>query len=137
MSRRKATAITTRERDITRTKDSLLNRSEIIATWNGGEFQTQELVVTFLGAYVIPRDRRVWSGSLVALLGEFGISIAAARVALVRLVNRGLLEREREGRLVYYRSSPRTRALLEEGDRRIFTLGRRSDPVETWTVLWH
>jgi PaaX-like protein len=95
MSRRKSTAITTRQRDIATTKDSLLNMSEIIASWNGGELQTRELVVTFLRAYVIPRDRRVWSGSLVALLGEFGFSIAAARVALVRSQPRSPRKRAR------------------------------------------
>ena len=100
--------------------------------------QPQELVVTLLGAYVPDRDRPVWSGGLVRLLRELGFSSAAARVALARMVGRGLLTRERDGRLVHYRMTPRCVALLEEGDRRIFSLGRpalrRSEP---WTVLWH
>jgi len=101
--------------------------------------QPQELVVTLLGAYVPDRDRPVWSGGLVRLLRELGFSSAAARVALARMVGRGLLARERDGRLVHYRMTPRCVALLEEGDRRIFSLGRPAirRSGEPWTVLWH
>jgi phenylacetic acid degradation operon negative regulatory protein len=104
---------------------------------DGFEAQPQDLVMTFLGAYVVPHDRVVWSGGLVTLLGEFGFSTGASRVALARLVRRGGLERLRSGRLVSYRPTPRTVALLEEGDRRIFSLGREPRPAELWTALWH
>jgi DNA-binding transcriptional regulator PaaX len=53
---------------------------------------------------VIPHDRLVWSGGLVTLLGEFGFSTSAARVALARMVRRGSLDRSKAGRLVSYRS---------------------------------
>jgi phenylacetic acid degradation operon negative regulatory protein len=97
----------------------------------------QDLVVTVLGTYVRPRRQTVWSGGLVVLLGELGFSEGAARVALTRLVRRGLVERVREGRLVHYRMTPRAQRLLDDGDRRIFAFGRPRDCVETWTVLWH
>ena len=93
---------------------------------NGFEAQPQDLVMTFLGAYLVPHDRLVWSGGLVTLLGDFGFSTGASRVALARMVRRGGLERLRSGRLVSYRPTPRTVALLEEGDRRIFSLGPRA-----------
>ena len=48
---------------------------------NGFEAQPQDLVMTFLGAYVVPHDRLVWSGGLVTLLGDFGFSTGASRVA--------------------------------------------------------
>ena len=99
--------------------------------------QPQDLVMTFLGAYVEPRDRLVWSGGLVTLLGDFGFSAGASRVALARMVRRGALERMRSGRLVSYRSTPGTVALLDEGDRRIFSLGRSAHRAELWTALWH
>jgi phenylacetic acid degradation operon negative regulatory protein len=101
------------------------------------EPRPQDLTMTFLGAYVVPHDRLVWSGGLVTLLGEFGFSISAARVALARMVRHGHLDRLRQGRLVSYRPSPRTVALLEEGDRRIFSLGRAPHTAELWTALWH
>jgi phenylacetic acid degradation operon negative regulatory protein len=104
---------------------------------NGFEAQPQDLVMTFLGAYLVPHDRVVWSGGLVTLLGDFGFSTGASRVALARMVRRGGLERLRSGRLVSYRPTPRTVALLEEGDRRIFSLGREPHRAELWTALWH
>jgi phenylacetic acid degradation operon negative regulatory protein len=104
---------------------------------NGFEAQPQDLVMTFLGAYLVPHDRVVWSGGLVTLLGDFGFSTGASRVALARMVRRGGLERLRNGRLVSYRPTERTVALLEEGDRRIFSLGREPHRAELWTALWH
>ena len=104
---------------------------------NGFEAQPQDLVMTFLGAYATPRERPIWSGGLVTLLGDFGFSTGASRVALARMVRRGSLERVRDGRLVSYRPTGRTIALLDEGDRRIFSLGREPHRAELWTVLWH
>lgn len=101
------------------------------------EPQPQDLVITLLGAYLPKRDRRVWSGGLVQLLGELGFSTAAARVALARLAGRDLLARERDGRRIHYRITPRCAALLKEGDRRILSLGRRARRDSQWTVLWH
>jgi phenylacetic acid degradation operon negative regulatory protein len=101
------------------------------------ERRPQSLVITLLGAYVHPDDRPVWSGGLVTLLREFGFSEGAARVALARLTRRGLLARVRDGRLVHYRLTARASTLLDEGDRRIFSLGRDLRSAEVWTVLWH
>ncbi|HXO06662.1 MAG TPA: hypothetical protein VN880_01450, partial [Solirubrobacteraceae bacterium] len=67
------------------------------------QVQPQELAITLLGTYVRPFGDRVWSGGLVVLLGELRFSEGAARVALTRLVRRGLIERIRDGRLVHYR----------------------------------
>ncbi len=100
--------------------------------------QPQDLVITLLGIYVRPRDvETVWSGGLVSLLEEFGFSQGAARVALTRLVRRGLIARERSGRLVFYRLTPRCDRLLAEGDGRIFSLGSARASGDDWTVVWH
>jgi len=101
------------------------------------ERKPQSLVITLLGAYVHPNDRKVWSGGVVRLLGEFGFSVGAARVALARLTRRRLLARVRDGRLVHYRLTDRAAALLEEGDRRIFSVGRDIQGADEWTILWH
>ncbi len=90
-----------------------------------------------LGTYVRPFGDRVWSGGLVLLLGELGFSTGAARVALTRLVRRGLIARERAGRLVHYRLTSRCNRVLDEGDGRIFALGEPPDDDGAWTVLWH
>jgi phenylacetic acid degradation operon negative regulatory protein len=99
--------------------------------------QPQDLVITLLGTYVRPSGRPVWSGGLVVLLGELGFTHGAARVALTRLVRRGLLERDRSGRLVHYRMTGRCERLLAEGDGRIFTLGDPRPDGDGWTLLWH
>ncbi|HEX2130447.1 MAG TPA: PaaX family transcriptional regulator C-terminal domain-containing protein [Actinophytocola sp.] len=104
----------------------------------GFEPAPQDLVLTLLGSYLEPRaGGEVWSGGLVRLLAEFGFSAGAARVALNRLVARDLLARTRDGRHVHYALTPRTVAVLAEGDRRIFTLGAGPRLETTWTVLWH
>jgi phenylacetic acid degradation operon negative regulatory protein len=97
----------------------------------------QELVITLLGTYVRPYGDTVWSGGLVTLLEELGFSHGAARVALTRLVRRGLLARSRAGRLVYYVLTPRCQRLLQEGDGRIFALGQAVGGDDSWTLLWH
>lgn len=94
--------------------------------------------MTVLGSHVQPRETAsVWSGGLVALLGELGFSAGAARIALSRMTQRGLLEPHRRGRQVHYTLTPRTLAVLAEGDRRIFSLGRANGTAEAWTLLWH
>jgi phenylacetic acid degradation operon negative regulatory protein len=74
---------------------------------------------------------------MVQLLGEFGFSTEAARAALSRLATRGLIARTKRGREVFYELTPRAIALLEEGDRRIFTFGDGAEASGRWTVLWH
>lgn len=100
--------------------------------------QPQDLVVTLLGTYARRLRQPVWSGGLVVLLGELGFSHGAARVALTRLVRRGLLVRWHRGRFVHYRMTDRCERLLAEGDGRIFTLGEPRDRAgDGWTLLWH
>jgi phenylacetic acid degradation operon negative regulatory protein len=99
--------------------------------------QPQDLVITLLGSYVRDRHETVWSGGLVALLEQLGFSSGAARAALTRLARRDLIKRVRRGRLIYYCITQRAIRLLAEGDGRIFSLGRPTDPGTEWTVLWH
>ncbi len=103
-----------------------------------GELTPQELVTTLAGAYIEPRaTREVWSGGLVALLGEFGFSSGAARIALARMVRGDLLRPAKRGRLVHYTLTPRMIAILADGDRRIFSIGTaKPAAADRWTVLW-
>ncbi|WP_030422224.1 PaaX family transcriptional regulator C-terminal domain-containing protein [Streptomyces sp. SCSIO 75703] len=99
--------------------------------------QPQDLVLTLLADNVRNRLESVWSGGLVQLIGEFGFSTGASRVALARLVRRDLISRVKEGRLVSYRLTDRAERLLAEGDRRIFHLGGDRGRGDVFTVLWH
>lgn len=103
----------------------------------GRDLAPQDLVLTVLGAHARPRAGcPVWSGGMVTVLAEFGFSVGAARIAMARIVHRGLLARHRTGRLVSYTITPRAAAILAEGDRRIFSLGWVAPDPARWTVLW-
>ena len=98
---------------------------------------SQDVAITILGSQMGHSHWRFWSGGMVELLGEFGFSAEAVRAALARLVTRGFLERHRDGRLINYALTPHAQELLAEGDRRIFSFGRRSPDADAWTFLWH
>lgn len=98
--------------------------------------QPQDLALTIFGAHVRRPAETAWSGGMVQILGEFGFSAEASRAALARLVTRGLLRRQKDGRLVFYALTARAEELLSEGDERIFNFGR-APRSSGWTVLWH
>lgn len=108
----------------------------VIPTESNGTVRSQDLTITILGSHLRRAGGRVWSGGMVNLLGELGLSIEAVRAAMSRLVTRGMLERHREGRRINYALTARARELLAEGDRRIFSFGRRA-PGDSWTLVWH
>ena len=99
--------------------------------------QSQQLVVTLLGSYVRDRSRLVWSGGLVRVLDLFGATAPAARIALARMVRRGLLSPHKEGRTVHYALTERMQVAIRRGDERIFRLGQLPGADEPWTFLWH
>jgi phenylacetic acid degradation operon negative regulatory protein len=98
--------------------------------------QPQRLVLTMVGHHG-RNFRLIWSGGLVELLGYFGFSQGAARIALSRLCQRGRLTRVKSGRLVYYRLTNESEQVMAEGDRRIFSFGKERNDADTWTVVWH
>lgn len=98
--------------------------------------QPQSLAMTILGAHA-RRHRLVWSGGMVRALLEFGFSGGAGRIALGRLVRRGMLTRVREGRFIHYRLTDAGERVMREGDHRIFSFGRTRRSSDVWTVVWH
>ena len=96
----------------------------------------QDLLVTLLGNELLHGPGQlVWSGGLVSILGEVGFSTSASRAALGRLVQRGVLIRERDGREAYYRLSDRTAARLTEDERRLLAFDTSTETTGTWTLL--
>lgn len=98
--------------------------------------QPQDLAITIVGANGRTAEHPIWSGGMVRLLGEFGFSTGAARVALGRLARSGLLRRAKQGRHVFYELTPQLEHLLAEGDRHIFGLGVVDEETTDWTVVW-
>ncbi|WP_433796519.1 PaaX family transcriptional regulator [Actinoplanes sp. CA-252034] len=71
----------------------------------------QGLTVTLIADYTLRNDAWLPATALIALLGEFGVTSAAARMAISRLTRRGVLESRRRGRYSSYRL---TRQAAEE-----------------------
>lgn len=97
-----------------------------------GPLQPQEVVLALLGEYV-PAGNPVWSGGLVHVLEDLGFTTAAARMALNRIVARGLLVRLRAGRLVYYAGMDRLETLLQNVRGHVFSRHRE----RTWDGSWY
>ena len=94
--------------------------------------RTQEMVFTLYGDYIRRPGGEAWTGSLIELLGLFGVSGQAVRSTLSRMSRKGWLESRRVSRYSFYSLTPKCLELLEEGARRIFQ--PRCDP---WDGRWH
>lgn len=96
----------------------------------------QAIVLTFCALYMRGRPEAVYSGSLVEVLGHVGVGEHAARSTLARMCRRGLLERHRLGKRVYFALTDHAATVLEEGGQRVEQLeavNRNWDG--TWTLL--
>jgi phenylacetic acid degradation operon negative regulatory protein len=93
---------------------------------------SQEMVFTLYGDYIRHRGGEAWTGSLIELLGLFGLSEQAVRSTLSRMSKKGWLKSHRLGRHSFYSLTPKCLELLEEGAQRIFR--PRCDP---WDGRWH
>jgi phenylacetic acid degradation operon negative regulatory protein len=90
---------------------------------------------SLLGVYVLGLDVAVSSGSIIDVFGRVGISEEAVRSTLARMVKRGLLARQREGRRVYIGLTDRASEILEDGHARIWQTGAVNRSWDgTWTV---
>lgn len=96
----------------------------------------QSLMLTFLGDQVLGRDVCVYSGSVVDVFARAGVGEQATRSTLTRMVSRGLLRRQREGRRMYFGLTGRSAAVLRDGERRIWQTGAVNRQWDgTWTLL--
>ena len=96
----------------------------------------QTLLLMLFGDYLLDRELCVFSGSVIDVCGRLGISSHAARSTLTRMVGRGLLRRQRDGRRMYFGLTERSTALLRDGRERIWHAGAVNDQWDgTWTLL--
>jgi phenylacetic acid degradation operon negative regulatory protein len=99
----------------------------------GRGHQPRALIVTVYGLYA--REHGGWLGvaSLIRLLAEAGVDEPSVRSSISRLKRRGILVAERIDGVAGYALSAQARAILDEGDRRIFER-RRATPDEGWVL---
>lgn len=93
---------------------------------------SQDMVFTLYGDYIRHRGGEAWTGSLIELLGLFGLSGQAVRSTLSRMSQKGWLESRKVGRYSFYSQTSKFLKLLEEGAQRIFQ--PRCDP---WDGRWY
>ncbi|NEB00168.1 PaaX family transcriptional regulator [Streptomyces sp. SID13726] len=94
-------------------------------------------MLTFFGNHVLEQgELGVYSGSIIDVLGRVGVGEQAVRSTLTRMVNRGLLRRQREGRKMFFALTPQATRVLIDGRTRIWTQGAVNDDWDgSWTLL--
>ncbi|MFZ3572663.1 PaaX family transcriptional regulator C-terminal domain-containing protein [Streptomyces sp. BH097] len=97
----------------------------------------QSLLLAFFGNHVLEAgDLYVYSGSIIEVLGRVGVGEQAVRSTLTRMVNRGLLERRREGRRMHFGLTEQAKRVLYDGGARVWKQGAVNDDWDgTWTLL--
>lgn len=95
--------------------------------------QPRALIVTIYGLYAREAGGWLSISALIRLMAELGADEPAVRSATSRLKQRGLLEPRRQGGAAGYGLSAQGRAILAEGDRRIFQRPRASR-AEGWLL---
>ena len=101
-----------------------------------GSASARSLLLTVLGEFVHPRRESVWTATLIEAMGALGVEEKAARQALTRTANEGLLSSTRHGRRVLWELTPAGAELLEEGTQRIYGFMRERHPWDgRWLVL--
>ncbi len=95
--------------------------------------QPRALIVTVYGLYARELGGWLSVASIIRLMAELSVDEPAVRSSISRLKRRGLLVAERlDGTAGYGLSTP-ARAILDEGDRRIFAR-RRASLAEGWLL---
>ncbi len=92
---------------------------------------TQFVIFNLFGDYILPRGGRIWTNQLLRMLALLGIGERAARSTLARMKHKGWLATEKFGRRTQHCVTRRGRAILEQGNQRIF-----EPPMATWDGQW-
>lgn len=96
----------------------------------------QRLILGLYGEYWFHRPEPLPSAALVTLVEDFGITAPSARVALGRLVKRGLLVHSKQGRNTFYGIAPIAERRLEEVLERILRFGTTHPAWDgNWTIV--
>lgn len=92
---------------------------------------TRSMIFTIYGDYIHHYGNKIWIGSLIRLLKEFGHNDQAARVAVSRMMKQGWLQSEKQDNRSYYFLTEQGITRIEEAGKRIFKL----NPIE-WDGKW-
>jgi phenylacetic acid degradation operon negative regulatory protein len=94
------------------------------------------LLQVVLGEFVLAREEPVWSGTLMRALQELEVEPTAARKAIQRLSERGVIVPVRKGRRAQWSITDEGRRMLEVGRQWVFSFtGETSHWDRQWLVV--
>jgi len=82
--------------------------------------KARSMLFTLYGDYIRHFGGTIWTGSLVTLMGELGISSGAVRTALSRICQQGWLKVVRNGKYSFHGLTEKGKERMEEAAGRIF-----------------
>ena len=92
-------------------------------------------MLNLLGRYLLGRPTVVSAASVIEVFARAGVGQHAARSTLARMVNRGMLTRQRQGRAVYFGLTGQAEAILRDGEDRIWRSGAVNQDWDGWWTL--
>ncbi|MCX4553717.1 PaaX family transcriptional regulator [Streptomyces sp. NBC_01267] len=96
----------------------------------------QSLMMSFFGIHVLGRDIALSSACVIDAFARVRVGEDAVRSTLTRMVGRGLLERHRRGRRMYFSLTERAATVLSDGQERIWRDGAVNREWDgTWTLV--
>src|SRR6478736_9938006 len=97
---------------------------------------TQSMILTIFGDYIRPNGNKIWIGSLIRLLKEFGHNEQGVRVAVSRMVKQGWIQSEKQGNKSYYFLTDRGVSRIEEAANRIYKM-KPNEWDGKWRILMY
>ncbi|WPW33027.1 PaaX family transcriptional regulator C-terminal domain-containing protein [Streptomyces atratus] len=106
------------------------------AAEGGTTARPQSLMMSFFGIHVLGRDIALSSACVIDAFARVRVGEDAVRSTLTRMVGRGLLERHRRGRRMYFSLTERAATVLSDGQERIWRDGAVNREWDgTWTLV--
>lgn len=97
---------------------------------------TQSMIFTIYGDYIRNYGSKIWIGSLIRLLKEFGHNEQGVRVAVSRMVKQGWIQSEKQGNKSYYFLTNRGVQRMDEAANRIYKL-KPNEWDGKWRILMY
>ncbi|SIQ98275.1 transcriptional regulator, PaaX family [Peribacillus simplex] len=97
---------------------------------------TQSMIFTIYGDYIRNYGNKIWIGSLIRLLKEFGHNEQGVRVAVSRMVKQGWIQSEKQGNKSYYFLTDRGVQRMDEAANRIYKM-KPNEWDGKWRILMY
>jgi phenylacetic acid degradation operon negative regulatory protein len=94
------------------------------------------MIFTIYGDYIRNYGNKIWIGSLIRLLKEFGHNEQGVRVAVSRMVKQGWIQSEKQGNKSYYFLTDRGVQRMDEAANRIYKM-KPNEWDGKWRILMY